>query len=1164
MSNPLINLNVRANTARALSDFKRFSDSLNNKFLVSGLKVELISSTLRQINNELQKSIGEQGLLGGSSMRAAQNQAAFLTSTFKNFSLEASKAINENMSKALSDVAVRAGGTIADIKKTMAGVSYISTNLSSGERTEMAKQIMSFQRDLRRAGVNDQFGDLASKFLSMGTTAQDMINSGDPLASKIGMTMVGKYKASYGQIYNAQMRTEILQKILNDPEINAFIKDQAKKTYGFKIYIEDLNTKLFNPESGLLGTLRKVTMSAGRTTSIFDETDKLVGSIFGERGVFVKFFRKLGQTFKVGDPLKVIISGIDFIGSIVKGLSKFMDSALFQSILDLAKNVWDKVTKTFKSIINNPTLNKVAELASNMFTNIVNMFSEVINSPIVSEIGRVSSETLDTILKIFKNILESPKTKELITISQNSLQGVLRFFEDVVSFSSDQLKKIDTAQVKSSLESVSKVFGTLTRIIGGIYNETTSGYFNSTLIISEMRQAGEGMRQFIKNIGKSIRGENTDKPAEFGSTIIGTLVEEVGKTTVVLFQEIFKTLIDKAPEIAGKAIPALNKAFDGMLSEVFGGFSGIIKTLAMAAPGPIGMLARGSTAASLTGGGGSLLGIGAIAGAAFLPQLLGMSRGGMIGRGLLGLGAGSMLGGNVGGLLGLTAAIAPMLFGGARGADRSRRGLIDNAARLRRMGPREYLYRRLLRDPGDRWKGGGGDGEGGTRSKFTMSRDAEEELREIERADRRERFSRGKLSSGFRYNAAGVLGRAGDSIGALRGKLSLGITPDGLADRDLYDFSESKEDYDWRMERDRRARRRFGVRGRIASMGRGIGRFLGGRGGKILALSGLVAGLGAMIGGGKSDAAENPELDSYMQEYQGDPEAMGELNQMYGASAIKKSQARLESKNNNNAAMSVLGGAANGAMTGAIFGPWGAAIGAVIGGGISLMDKGTRDGAIKWVKGVGKIIGDWMGSILNGVVGFGNSIKKALEQAASSFANSVQWVFKKIVNTLLDGLTFLPRLFTGVIEKIVNLVPKEALPGWARGALGVVSSGLGVAQSLLGARYSSGLNYYGPLMAQEARMSGGRAMVVNSREFVIPPDGFNTLAGLLENKIMSSSKNRGGESFTKVELAININNPVMLGNNKQLIDSLRKPVIDIVNDAYRRQNSARVRNHFIT
>ena len=137
-----LRLNVTANTTRALADFNKFSRSLDNKFLVSGLKLDVVRNALGQINRDFQRAIGEQGLASASSLRAAQNQAALLTQTFKGFASESALSITQNIGTALNNVAVRAGGTMKDVQKTLAATPFISTNLSEDLRNNLAKGIL--------------------------------------------------------------------------------------------------------------------------------------------------------------------------------------------------------------------------------------------------------------------------------------------------------------------------------------------------------------------------------------------------------------------------------------------------------------------------------------------------------------------------------------------------------------------------------------------------------------------------------------------------------------------------------------------------------------------------------------------------------------------------------------------------------------------------------------------------------------------------------------------------------------------------------------------------------------------------------------------------------------------------------------------------------------
>ena len=57
-----IALDIRANTQKALGEFKKLSRELDNKFLVQGLKLDVVKSAFSQINREFQNAVGTQGL----------------------------------------------------------------------------------------------------------------------------------------------------------------------------------------------------------------------------------------------------------------------------------------------------------------------------------------------------------------------------------------------------------------------------------------------------------------------------------------------------------------------------------------------------------------------------------------------------------------------------------------------------------------------------------------------------------------------------------------------------------------------------------------------------------------------------------------------------------------------------------------------------------------------------------------------------------------------------------------------------------------------------------------------------------------------------------------------------------------------------------------------
>lgn len=348
-------LDIKTNTERALNDFKRFSSQLDNKFLVSGLKLDVVRSALGQINREFQKAIGEQGLQSGQSLRAAQNQAVLLTQTFKGFSAGASADMAQQFSTAFSQIAVVAGGTAQDIQKALAATPFISTNLPEDMRRALGKGVLDFQKDFRRAGLSEDFGGIAKQFLSGGISAKALMESKDAGQASLGAQLIKSSGGAIDTITNAEQRTRAFYTAIQDPAFVKTISEMAKRTYGFKAVIEDLNSTLFNPEAGVFGSLRQVTMAIGDKTTVFDETKALVDSVFGRQGVFVNFFKQIGKIFGLEDPLKAIIIGIRFVTRQFDKLNKFIQSPEIQEIVKKIQEVFSVVKNFFTRLYSQVT-----------------------------------------------------------------------------------------------------------------------------------------------------------------------------------------------------------------------------------------------------------------------------------------------------------------------------------------------------------------------------------------------------------------------------------------------------------------------------------------------------------------------------------------------------------------------------------------------------------------------------------------------------------------------------------------------------------------------------------------------------------------------------------------------------------------------------------------
>lgn len=419
-------LDIRANTNRALNEFKKFSAQLDNKFLVSGLKLDVVRSALGQINREFQRAIGEQGLASGQSLRAAQNQAALILNTFKNVGLESSLAITEQFSTAFSDIAVKAGGSAEDIKKALGASSWISTNLSEDVRKQLAQGVAEFQIFARQAGLGNNYAEIVQQFLAGQVTARQLINSGKPLESTIGVALSQASGGNIDEIVNAEQRSRIVQQLQNSSQLRTTLQQMiARADWGFTI-IEQLNARLFNPERGVFGVLRQVTMAVGDKTSILRETRKLIESVFGQQGLFVNFFKQIGKIFGLEDPLKVVIIGVRFLTRQFKKLNEFVQSTEFQTIIGLIQSsfntIKDFVTKLVNSIttdLQNPdsVIGQIRGAGDSIFK----FFESILNtiesgnwdpSNIISSIQEIGSKIRGFIESIGKSIRESDVTKQ--------------------------------------------------------------------------------------------------------------------------------------------------------------------------------------------------------------------------------------------------------------------------------------------------------------------------------------------------------------------------------------------------------------------------------------------------------------------------------------------------------------------------------------------------------------------------------------------------------------------------------------------------------------------------------------------------------------------------------------------------------------------------------
>ena len=876
-----------------------------------------------------------------------------------------------------------------DVKKTIAATPFISTSLPEEIRKKMGEGILSFQRDIRRAGISEQFGSFAQQFLSGQTGALDLINSGKPLESFLG-TQIAQRAGTVGEIYDPKQRTDILKSIIEDPALQTQLRELALETSGYKIFLEDLNTALFNPRAGIFGSLREVTMGIGDKTNIFRETNSLVESIFGRQGLFVNFFRQVGKIFGLEDPLKVIISGVRFLTKQFNELNKFVQSPAFQGIVNAIKEVF----------------------------------------------GRIKSFTE----KLYAQVTEDWENPESII-----------------------------GKVRSIGEGVSGFFSS-------IYDTIRGGTLEPRSITESIKDIGSSVREFVKTLGETIRGEDVSDEARFGSSILGTLISEIGKTAVTVFSELGKTIVNKVPEIAAQVIPALGTA---IVDAIKGSFE----------QGPL----EGAIAAALAGGAG-IFALRKLGGA------LGAGRGGV--NAFLESSRNQQTGGRAGQLNRFFGSPFGPLLG--RGGANAVTETSETTFRAQMLALVQRIANCVCR-PG--FGGGGG-------------LDLDADARSRDDAGRRRTSALGYAGPRRGGSSVPPLGQAGFPVeGPLDAYTGRRRNRPGLASRAGQFLFDTGDDlaFPGSVDRSRqnvaaRFNRRYGTGGTRAAYGRSISRGIRGFGRGALIAGGIGLLGSAILGGGSAQAAETG----------GETPAMG-AGQALGNIGM---------------------GAAEGALTGAMFGPWGAAIGGVLGAGISLMDRGTREAAGKWVSNLMGSIGRFSTELINGTGKFISGITTNLGKSAQSLIKFF--------------VTDLPGIWLGGMKTLYVDIPKKLIEfGQALGRNMLESVSKFDLGEALRSTWESIKNFATGQSTQPRAVGGnvyaGGMYKVGERgpELFAP----TTNGTITNNATLNNLMRNAGQSTSASNTTFNITINASGVTGQDIANSIREPVLQIIEQAWQQAST---------
>ena len=360
-----IALDIKANTTKALGEFKKLSRELDNKFLVQGIKLDVVKNAFREITKEFDSALGEQGFKSSESTNQLQRNAAANLAALNKLGIDAAISITENVTASLRDL--EAQGTITNeaLRETLNVSGFFEFG---GTDDQIAAQFDSFSRRFAQFATDtkDIFGESGAGQLQKVVTGQASIDSLLGLdfgAGGAGSNVIAKYlrEKAGGDIRNvsAETRTRIVNQLLIDikdanteiGQIFAKLGEKARTDDPFRFFKRDI-AALFSP-TGTFGALKVLTDNkeftdlAGNSIprNLLQLTVNLLRTIFDKKdGVFAILYRSLQEVFGLGDPLAPILAGVEIFTRVVESIGNFFGSGAFKNFLRIFTPIVDAIS----------------------------------------------------------------------------------------------------------------------------------------------------------------------------------------------------------------------------------------------------------------------------------------------------------------------------------------------------------------------------------------------------------------------------------------------------------------------------------------------------------------------------------------------------------------------------------------------------------------------------------------------------------------------------------------------------------------------------------------------------------------------------------------------------------------------------------------------------
>ena len=468
-----IALDIKANTSKALGEFKKLSRELDNKFLVQGLKLDVVKNAFRQITKEFDSALSDQGFKTSESTNQLQRNAAANLAALNKLGIDAAANITKNVTNSLRDLQAQGDITNEALRETLNVAGFFDF---SGSEAEIAAQFDAFSRRFAKfaTDTNDAFGKSSAGQLQQVLTGKASIDSLLGLdfgAGGAGANVIAKYlrEKAGGNIQNLspEVRTQIAEQLLRDiqddtTEIGKVLQNatrNARLDDPFRFLKREISS-IFSPK-GVFGNLRTLSEDATFVNlnedrvpeNVLQLTANLLNVIFNkDKGLFAVLFKSLKEVFGEADPLAPIIAGIKLLTRGLEAVTRFFASPEFKNFLEIFKPLADTIRNIDVSNIT-IDLNTIKGFIENIGEAIRELFNK--SAEFIRNLDtKAVSEILGTLLKeVIKTI------PSLLNLVFSSLGKIIGTLFDTVNSSGGAAPIIYSAIIAGFVNFADKLFG---------------------------------------------------------------------------------------------------------------------------------------------------------------------------------------------------------------------------------------------------------------------------------------------------------------------------------------------------------------------------------------------------------------------------------------------------------------------------------------------------------------------------------------------------------------------------------------------------------------------------------------------------------------------------------------------------------------------------------